>query len=342
MFLRRALSLFLIGIGIGSPWLVRDWLAARSQGAVVGVGMDGEPTWAKRWRDWFRRDAGGDPVSSGRDPEPVVATANGGADERPPYRFASETKRIMEGFLGGGGESEGAGLKRWFPAGSGPPATPRSRAIVEEAIVRLGGELASAGLEPGDPLFLRAFKEESELEIWMKPASEPHYLLFKVHRLVAAAGRSGPKLREGDGQAPEGFYTFGPEALRPETRHHLGIDLGFPNAYDRQRGRTGSDLLIHGGSLAGGSYALPPAAMDEVYALADAAFRAGEEEVAVHLFPFRLVDARMDKVWSNPSRWTEEWVNLKEGYDFFENVRLPPRIGLDGDRYEFFIASGEN
>ncbi|PAW63908.1 MAG: hypothetical protein B9S36_03780 [Verrucomicrobiia bacterium Tous-C2TDCM] len=342
MFLRRALSLFLIGIGIGSPWLVRDWLAARSQGAVVGGGMAGEPAWVKRWQNRFRHEKGGGAVSPALGLEHGEATVSGKGDERQPYLFASETKRIMEGFLGGGVGSERGGLKRWFPSGDGPPATPRSRAIVEEVIRRLGDELASTGLKPGDPLFLRVFKEESELEVWMKPASEPHYVLFKVHRLVAAAGRSGPKLREGDGQAPEGFYTFGPEALRPETRHHLGIDLGYPNAYDRQRGRTGSDLLIHGGSLAGGSYALPPAAMDEVYALADAAFRAGEEEVAVHLFPFRLVDARMDKVCSNPSRWTDEWVNLKEGYDFFENVRLPPGIGLDGDRYEFFIASGEN
>ncbi len=342
MFFRRSLSLFLIGIGIGSPWLVRDWLATRSQGAAVAGGAEVEPTWAERLRDRFRRDE--EPEAVLREvaepavPEPLKEEAG----EREPYLLASKTKRIMEGFLGGAGGVETGGLKSWFPSGGEPPATPRSRAIVGEVIGRLAGELAPMGLKAGDPLFLRAFKEESELEIWMKPASEPHFVLFKVHRLVAAAGQAGPKLREGDGQAPEGFYTVGPAALRPETRHHLGIDLGYPNVYDRQRGRTGSDLLIHGGDGAGGSYALPPAAMDEVYALADAAFRGGQEGIAVHLFPFRLTDARMDKVWANPTRWTDEWVNLKEGYDFFENVRLPPGVGLEGDRYDFFIASGEN
>jgi murein L,D-transpeptidase YafK len=343
MFFRRSVSLFLIGIGIGSPWLVRDWLAARSQAHGANSAEVAEPSWTDRLREKFRRiepavEAGEMSLADTEaEPEPTQAVA-----EREAYPLASTTKRIMEGFLGGRGESHSGGLNDWFSSGSEPPATERSRAIVESSLAHLTAELAPMGLKPGDPVFLRAFKEESEFEIWMKPEQDPHYLLFKVHRLAASAGQAGPKLREGDGQAPEGFYNATATSMRPETRHYLGVDLGYPNDYDRKKGRTGSDLLIHAGSGAGGAYALSPETMNEVYALADAAFRSGQRELAIHLFPFRLTDARMDKVWAKPSRWTDEWVNLKEGYDFFENVRLPPRVEVEEERYGFRLASGEN
>jgi murein L,D-transpeptidase YafK len=345
MFFRRSLSLFLIGIGIGSPWLVRDWLTARSHERGSNPAEVAEPTWTERLREKFRRfePAGEEGDASlvesvpEPEPEPVSTVAH-----REAYPLASTTKRIMEGFLGGRDGLESGGLKEWFPSATELPATERSRAIVEASLAHLTAELAPMGLKPGDPVFFRAFKEESEFEIWMKPGQDPHYVLFKVHRLAASAGQAGPKLREGDGQAPEGFYSATASSMRPETRHYLGIDLGYPNDYDREKGRTGSDLLIHAGGGAGGAYALSPETMSEVYALADAAFRGGQREVAIHLFPFRLTDARMDKVWAKPSRWTDEWMNLKEGYDFFENVRLPPRVEVEEERYGFRIASGEN
>jgi murein L,D-transpeptidase YafK len=343
MFFRRSLSLFLIGIGIGSPWLVRDWLGARSHERGSNLAEVAEPTWTDQLREKFRRfeSAGGtgeaSPVESAPAPESASTVAH-----REAYPLASTTKQIMEGFLGGRGGLGSGGLKEWFPSGTELPATERSRAIVEASLAHLAPELAPMGLKPGDPVFLRAFKEESELEIWMKPEQDPHYVLFKVHRLSVSAGQAGPKLREGDGQAPEGFYSATASSMRPETRHYLGIDLGYPNEYDRERGRTGSDLLIHAGGGAGVAYALSPETMNEVYALADAAFRGGQRELAIHLFPFRLTDARMDKVWAKPSRWAEEWVNLKEGYDFFENVRIPPRVEVEKERYGFRLASGEN
>jgi murein L,D-transpeptidase YafK len=149
-------------------------------------------------------------------------------------------------------------------------------------------------------------------------------------------------LREGDGQAPEGFYEIRAGGLRPETRHHLGLDLGYPNRLDQSLGRGGSDIMIHGGEGSAGGFGLSSAVMDEVYALIDAALREGESSVPVHLFPFRLTDRRMDEVVEGRSRWTDEWVNLKEGYDFFENVRLPPAIGTERGRYDFRIAGIEN
>ena len=343
MFLRRSLALLLIGVGIGSPWLVRDWLASE---VGSSTGKKGESTWAGHFREKFqefgkRWKTGGAAVPVSPTPVEDVVRPDTKA-EREPYELASQTRRIMEGFFGGSTGTRSGGLASWFPSSSKVPETARSRSIVDETLARLEGELVPLGLAPGDPVFLRIFKEESELEIWMKPAGEPFFALFKVHRLSSVAGQSGPKLREGDGQAPEGFYEIGASSLRPETRHYLGIDLGFPNAYDQSRGRTGSDLMIHGGSSTAGGFALAPGAMDEVYALADAAFRAGQDLCAIHLFPFRLTDSRMDRVWSSQPRWTEEWVNFKEGFDFFENVRQPPAIALAGDRYDFRLVEGEN
>lgn len=322
MFLRRSLSLFFVGIGLGSPWLVRDWMAARSDA----------PRPPSLWSDWsgriqerFRRP---DDDLSGE--EEVTETA-----ERQPYPLASQTRRIVEGFFGATGTPPGE------RPGSGPPSTPRSRAIVEAAASRLEPELGKLGLKCGDPVVLRLFKEEGELEVWMKPSSAPHYTLFKVHRVAASAGRPGPKLREGDGQAPEGFYGVSAEGLRPGTRHYLGLDFGYPNSLDRQLGRTGGEMMIHAGSTAAGAYSLSPEGMEEVYALADAALRAGAGTVGVHLFPFRLTDKRMDQVVEERSRWADEWINLKEGYDFFENVRLPPVLGIEAGRYAFHMEGSE-
>lgn len=325
MFLRRSLSLFLVGIGIGSPWLVRDWLAARSDASrPPSLWSEWSGRIQERWRNSDESVA-----------EETVPLETEETAERQPYPLASQTRRIVEGFFGGGGTPSGP------RPSAGPPSTPRSRAIVEAALARMEPELGKQGLSGGDPVVLRLFKEEGELEVWMKPSSDPHYTLFKVHRIASSAGRPGPKLREGDGQAPEGFYEVSAEGLRPGTRHYLGLDFGYPNSLDRHLGRTGGEMMIHAGSTAAGAYALSPEGMEEVYALADAALRSGTGTVGVHLFPFRLTDKRMDQVVEERSRWSEEWVNLKEGYDFFENVRQPPVLGIEAGRYVFRMGKGE-
>ncbi len=324
---RRCLLLLLIGMGMGLPWFVQDWLATSDQapGAVR--------SWFGQCRDWMGVPGGAS--------EPAPLDGLGETAERDPYPLASKTRRLVEGFFGGTG-SVVPGGGGGFLSSAEPSSTPRSRALVDAALARMTRDLGALGLAAGDPVVLRLFKEENELEIWMKPSQEPLFTLFKVHRFSVSAGRAGPKLREGDGQAPEGFYEIRAAGLRPETRHHLGLDLGYPNRLDQSLGRGGSDIMIHGGEGSAGGFGLAPAVMDEVYALIDAALHEGEPSVPVHLFPFRLTDRRMDEVVEGRSRWTEEWVNLKEGYDFFENVRLPPAIATERGRYDFRIAGIEN
>jgi murein L,D-transpeptidase YafK len=324
---RRCVFLFLIGMGMGLPWFVQDWLATSDQSPGLA-------------RSWFGRSIDrSEAASAAVEPGPGGDRAE--SAERTPYPFAAKTRRLVEGFFGGTGSGVPGGFGGFLPSAE-PPSTSRSRALVDAAVARLAPELGKLGLAAGDPVVLRLFKEENELEIWMKPSHEPLFTLFKVHRLAVSAGRPGPKLREGDGQAPEGFYEIRPEGLRPETRHHLGLDLGYPNRLDQSLGRGGSEIMIHGGEGAAGGFGLTSGVMDEVYALIEAALREGEPSVPVHLFPFRLTDRRMDEVVEGRSRWTDEWVNLKEGYDFFENVRLPPAIATEQGRYDFRIAGIEN
>ncbi len=109
-------------------------------------------------------------------------------------------------------------------------------------LAALDRRLAADGLSLGAPVFIRVFKREFELELWMRRDDGFHR--FAVYPICRWSGRLGPKLVEGDAQAPEGFYTVDAKALNPTSRWHRSFNLGYPNAYDRSHRRTGS--LHHG------------------------------------------------------------------------------------------------
>ncbi len=190
-------------------------------------------------------------------------------------------------------------------------------------------DLATVGLEFGAPVFMRIFKEEAELELWVQ--SGARFELFRTYEICNYSGELGPKLKEGDRQSPEGIYRVGMGALNPKSRFHLSFNLGFPNAYDRANGRTGSFLMVHGDCLSIGCYAMTDRAIEEIYVLAEAALRGGQSVFEVHAFPFRMTQARMDAAASH--RWFPFWDDLKPIYDAFEQTRLVPQVDLDGDRY---------
>ncbi len=105
------------------------------------------------------------------------------------------------------------------------------------------------------PILIRLFKEESEIEVWKQDTSG-HFALLKTYPICRWSGELGPKTREGDRQAPEGFYTVRPGQLNPNSHHYLSFDIGYPNAYDRAYGRTGGDIMMHGGRSSAGCYAI--------------------------------------------------------------------------------------
>ncbi len=199
----------------------------------------------------------------------------------------------------------------------------------------LVGQLQSRGLSYGSPVFIRIFKSERELELWVK--GDGGYELFRTYAVTAMSGKLGPKLREGDRQAPEGFYYVPPSRMNPNSRFHLSMNLGYPNGYDRGHRRTGSALMIHGGNASIGCFAMTDPKIEEIYALTEAALRNGQSFFRVHCFPFRMNSANMKKHAS--SQWHSFWVNLKEGYDFFESSKLPPDVRVKEGKYVFGKAT---
>ena len=213
------------------------------------------------------------------------------------------------------------------------PSSPRSRAAISRVKPRLQQELSDAGLTWGAPIFIRIFKETKELEIWLK--KQNHFRHFKTYPICTYGQRSlGPKTRQGDGYAPEGFYYVSPQQMNPLSHFHLSFNLGYPNTYDRINGRTGGALMVHGDCVSIGCYAMTDKGIEDIFALVDASFQNGQKFFRVHIFPFPMIPENMRK--HQDSKWYPFWENLREGYDFFEkNGHTPPNVIVKNKRYDF-------
>jgi murein L,D-transpeptidase YafK len=190
--------------------------------------------------------------------------------------------------------------------------------------------LAKKGMQPGAPVFVRIFKEESELEIW-KQRDDGRFYHFKTYPICNWSGKLGPKLVRGDYQAPEGFYNITPVLMNPNSKYYLSFNLGYPNTYDRSLGRTGDSVMVHGKCRSAGCYAMTDAMMEEIYGLTREALKAGQPSFQVQALPFRMTDARMADEKKNT--WYPFWKTLKQGYDYFETYHLPPNVEVCERRY---------
>lgn len=192
--------------------------------------------------------------------------------------------------------------------------------------------LQEKGLKSGAPVFIRAFKEERELELFLQ-AADGTFKLLRTYPIAAASGKLGPKLAEGDMQVPEGFYASSQRSMKPDSDFHLAFNIGYPNSYDRAHGRTGSFIMVHGSNVSIGCLAMTDPKIEEIYTLCQAALDAGQPFFRVHIFPFRMTEKRMQKAAS--SEHYKFWKNLKTGYDIFESTRIPPEVSVKNKRYEF-------
>ena len=198
-----------------------------------------------------------------------------------------------------------------------------------EAHARIDGALANKGLSFGSSAYIRIFKEEAQLEVWLQRGAQ--YELCKTYPVCALSGTLGPKEREGDEQSPEGFYSVTASKLNPRSNYHLAFDIGYPNAYDRSLGRTGSFIMVHGNCVSIGCFAMTDPGIEEIYLLAQAALEKGQKSVAVHVFPFRMTAENTRQHAS--SRWAPFWSDLKAGYDAFEAKHVPPDVDVRGGHY---------
>ncbi len=196
---------------------------------------------------------------------------------------------------------------------------------------RLKKEMVGRDLAVGNDVYIRVFKRSYELELWMLNKVTKKFVLFKTYKIKGMSGVIGPKIREGDMQAPEGFYRVWRGAMNPQSRFHLSFNLGYPNRYDKAYGRTGSALMLHGNSVSAGCMAMSDYYMEEIYTLCAAAQKSGQKSFQVHSYPFKMTKVNLEGMRGN--KWFGFWKNLQVGYDAFERKRVPPRFKVVGKRY---------
>jgi murein L,D-transpeptidase YafK len=189
------------------------------------------------------------------------------------------------------------------------------------------------------PILVRIFKEESELEVW-KQESSGRFELLKVYPICRWSGDLGPKVKEGDRQAPEGFYTITPGLMNPNSNYYLAINTGFPNAYDKANDRHGAFLMIHGDCSSRGCYAMTDEQIGEIYSLARESFLGGQKSFQIQAFPFRMTPANLARHRDNPNM--AFWKMIKEGSDHFEATHLEPKVDVCDRHYVFDAASPAN
>lgn len=200
-------------------------------------------------------------------------------------------------------------------------------------MTQLHYDVESAHFQIGTPAFIRVFKNENVLELWLKGTGKSRFYLYKTYPICAYSGLLGPKFREGDHQAPEGFYDITEERLWPGSKYHLAMNIGYPNKFDKIHRRTGSNIMIHGDCKSEGCFAMTDKVIEEIYILVEAALENGQDSVPVHVFPFRMTPENMAK-WER-YEWGPFWRNLKQGYDLFEINRIPPNVSVKNGRYSF-------
>ena len=182
------------------------------------------------------------------------------------------------------------------------------------------------------PIVVRVFKEEAELEVW-KQDTTGRFQILKIYPICRWSGDLGPKLHEGDRQAPEGFYTITPELMNPNSNFYLAINVGYPNSFDKANNRDGSLLMIHGDCSSSGCYAMTDEQISEIYSLARDSFLGGRPSFQVQAYPFRLTPANLARHRTNPN--LAFWKMLKIGNDHFEATHLEPKVDVCDKRYVF-------
>lgn len=193
-------------------------------------------------------------------------------------------------------------------------------------------DMRAKGMARTSPVLARIFKEEGKLEIW-KAKTNGRYDMVASYDICKWSGKLGPKYTEGDRQAPEGFYTVRPAQMNPRSSYHLSFNIGYPNAYDRANGRTGSNLMVHGACSSSGCYSMTDAQIEQIYAFGRDAFQGGQTEFQIQAFPFRMTAANMARYRKDPNY--DFWKMLKVGYDNFEITKVPPKVDVCEKRYVF-------
>lgn len=187
---------------------------------------------------------------------------------------------------------------------------------------------------PAKYIFIRSFKLDSEMEIWVKNNVADTFRLFKSYRVCTLSGKMGPKRKEGDRQVPEGFYYI--NDFNPNSNYHLSLGINYPNFSDKilsDPKKPGGEIYIHGSCITIGCIPLTDEFINEVYILAVNAKNAGQDFIPVHVFPVKFGNTRsldyLGTVSLTDNTSQQFWVELKTAYDYFEKHHKLPVVLVD-------------
>lgn len=184
---------------------------------------------------------------------------------------------------------------------------------------------------PPEAMYIRSFKYDRQLEVWVKGAAAEPYKLFKTYKVCMQSGTMGPKRVEGDYQVPEGFYYI--NEFNPNSNFHLSLGLNYPNASDRILSdsiRPGSAIYIHGNCVSTGCIPISDEPIEELYVIASYARASGQEFIPVHVFPVKYNVKKSADYLATTIKDNAYLVsfnkNIKEAFDYFEAKKQLPVI----------------
>ena len=220
---------------------------------------------------------------------------------------------------------------------------PNVAKAIKERTDTIKAQFKQAGLAfPPKQVYLRSFKYDSQLEVWVKSGDSTRFQLFKTYPICALSGTMGPKRMDGDYQVPEGCYYI--KSFNPISNYHLSLELNYPNASDRLLSdsiKPGSDIFIHGGCLTQGCIPIKDIPMEELYVLAVYAQSAGQDFIPVHVFPIKYDREKSKAFLKRSSRDDPEYHSfsnkMMEIFNHFQsNHQLPiVTVNQKGD-YQIF------
>src|SRR6202012_6121591 len=200
---------------------------------------------------------------------------------------------------------------------------------------KLVAAMVEKNMDLQSPILVRLFKQEAELEVW-KQDRTGRFALLKTYPICRWSGDLGPKVREGDRQAPEGFYAITPTQMNPTSAYYLSLNTGYPNAYDRSLGHTGSELMVHGDCSSRGCYAMTDEQIAEIYSLGRESFFGGQKAFQFQAYPFHMTAMNLARHRNSPHM--AFWKMIKEGNDHFEVTHQEPKVDFCEKKYVFDAA----
>jgi murein L,D-transpeptidase YafK len=187
---------------------------------------------------------------------------------------------------------------------------------------------------PNSTIYWRAFKWNKALELWSYSQDSQKYILIHTYPICEIVGDLGPKRQEGDFQIPEGFYNL--ENFNPNSKYHLSLKISYPNESDRILGlkdKLGGDIYVHGKCETIGCLPMTDDLIEEIYLINMYAKAEGQEMIPFHIFPTKLTSKNYNKLkqeyYNGNLPILAFWLNLKEGFDYFDKKRILPSISID-------------